>query len=187
MSDRDPPGSDSPERGHSPAGAATDTGRPAPTDGLVPDPGRLADMTAIRDLAVAYGHAVDDRDWARWESLFTADAHIDYTSAGGIAGTPAELAAWFPEAFAAFEWCMHSMSSHEITFVDDGRATGRVHVFNRNGVTHEGAAEILDVGAVYHDTYVRIGDTWRFSSRVEHTRYIDGGGFAAMLKAALPL
>ncbi len=155
------------------------------TDGLVPDSGQLANEAAIRDLAIAYGHAVDDRDWRRWESLFTADAHIDYTATGGIAGTPSEVAAWFPEAFTVFEWCMHSMSSHEVTLVDDDTATGRVHVFNRNGVTYEGVAEILDVGAVYDDTYVRVGDTWRFSSRVEHMRYIDGSGFAAMLREAL--
>lgn len=162
-------------------------GRPTRADGVVPDSSRLADIQAIQDLAIAYGHAVDDRDWSRWQSLFTPDAHIDYTSAGGIEGTPAELVVWFPEAFTAFDWCMHSMSTHEITFTARDQAVGRVHVFNRNGVTHEGQREMLDVGAVYEDTYVRIGDgdRWRFSSRVEHTRFIEGGGFAAMLREAL--
>jgi hypothetical protein len=156
-------------------------------DGVVPDTGRQCDIQAIQDLAIAYGHAVDDRDWSRWQALFTPDAHIDYTSAGGIAGTPAELTMWFPDAFAVFEWCMHSMSTHEITFTDDNRATGRVHVFNRNGVTHDDTSEILDVGAVYEDTYVCRDGAWRFSSRIEHVRYIDGGGFAAMLKDALQM
>ncbi len=159
------------------------------TDGAVPIPERIPDIRAIEDLATAYGHAVDDRDWQRWQALFTPDALVDYTTAGGIVGSPEELAAWFPDAFAAFEWCMHSMSTHEITFIDDDHATGRVHVFNRNGVTWEGEKEILDVGAVYEDSYLRSsdGDRWHFSSRIEHTRYIDGGGFAAMLKSSLPL
>ncbi|MFV0317987.1 MAG: nuclear transport factor 2 family protein [Microthrixaceae bacterium] len=155
------------------------------TDGAVPSEQRSRDILAIGDLAISYGHAVDDRDWARWEALFTPDALIDYTSAGGIAGTPSELAAWFPDAFAAFEWCMHSMSTHEIRFDGHDTATGRVHVFNRNGVRVDGDPEVLDVGAVYEDTYRRVDDRWLFSGRHEHVRYIEGGRFAEMLRSTM--
>lgn len=156
-------------------------------DGVIPSSERLADRAAIQDLAIAYAHAVDDRDWSRWEALFQPDALIDYLSAGGIAGTPAEVAAWMPDAMAAFTWCLHSMSTHEIAFLDDDRATGRIHVFNRNGVIWEGEPEIVDVGAVYEDVYVRRGDSWRFAERIERTRYIDGGGFAALIREAAQL
>lgn len=151
-------------------------------DGQVPDAGRLADLEAIRGLAIAYAGAVDDSDWVRWEALFTADARIDYTSSGGIVGTPAEVAAWMPGAMSIFGWTMHSILTHEIHFTAPDRATGRVHVFNRNGVEWEGASEILDVGGFYRDEYVRVGDVWRFASRVEDTVYLEGGGFAAMLR-----
>lgn len=155
-------------------------------DGAVPDARRLADRAAIEDLAISYCHAVDDRDWARWEALFLPDAHIDYVSAGGIAGTPAELAAWMPDAMSSFRWCLHSMFAHEIRFTDDDHATGRVHVFNRNGVDWEGERELVDVGAVYHDRYVRVGDAWRFAERVEKTKYITGGHFADLIRDAAP-
>lgn len=154
-------------------------------DGVVPSTERTGDILAIEDLAISYGHAVDDRDWQRWEDLFTPDALVDYTSAGGIAGTPSELAAWFPEAFSAFEWCMHSMSTHEIRFTGDDTARGRVHVFNRNGVRVDGEPEVLDVGAVYEDTYVRREGRWSFSERIEHARYIEGGRFAEMLRSTI--
>ena len=154
-------------------------------DGRMPDEARQGDILAIEDLAISYAHAVDDRDWGRWETLFTPDAVVDYTSAGGIMGNPAELAAWFPEAFAAFEWCMHSMSTHEIRFSGEDEATGRVHVLNRNGVRVDGEAEILDIGAVYQDRYVRQDGRWLFAERIEHTRYIDGGKFAEMLKGTV--
>ena len=72
------------------------------SDGSVLDAERLADRAAIEDLVTAYAYAVDDRDWRRWEDLFLPDAVIDYRSAGGIVGTPAELAAWMPQAMAAF-------------------------------------------------------------------------------------
>ena len=154
-------------------------------DGVVHDPARVADVLAIQDLVTAYAYAVDDRDWVRWEGLFLPDARIDYTSAGGIAGSPAELAAWMPGAMAVFTFCLHTTSTHQIRFTSADRATGRVHVFNRNGVDWEGESEILDVGAVYEDTYARDGDVWRFAERIEHTAYFVGGRFADLLRSGL--
>jgi hypothetical protein len=161
-------------------------GEDSTTDGRVPNANEQADRVAIGDLAVAYAHSVDDRDWQRWEALFVPGANVDYISAGGIAGTAAEVAAWMPDAMAAFRWCLHSMSTHEIRFTDDDQATGRVHVFNRNGVEWEGEAEIVDVGAVYEDRYVRVGDAWKFAERIERTKYITGGRFADMIREAAP-
>ena len=155
-----------------------------PTDGRIHPPERVADLLAIQDLATSYAHAVDDLDWPRWEALFVPDARIDYTSAGGIEGTPAELAAWMPAALSIFTFCMHTTSTHEIRFTGADTATGRVHVLNRNGAHWEGNPEIVDVGAVYDDTYRRVGDAWRFASRVEHTKYITGGAFADLIREA---
>jgi len=153
-------------------------------DGRVHPSERIADVLAIQDLATSYAHAVDDLDWPRWQALFVPDARIDYTSAGGIEGTPAELAAWMPSALSVFDFSMHTTSTHEIRFTGADTATGRVHVFNRNGVHWQGAAEIVDVGAVYDDTYRRVGDAWRFASRIEHTKYITGGAFADLIREA---
>jgi hypothetical protein len=155
-------------------------------DGVVHDPRDVADVLAIQDLVTSYAYAVDDQDWRRWQALFLPEAHIDYTSAGGIAGTPAELAAWMPGALSVFEFCLHSTSTHEIRFTGPDAATGRVHVLNRNGVRWEGTAEIVDVGAVYEDTYARERDRWRFASRVERTTYVTGGRFAAAIRDAAP-
>ena len=151
-------------------------------DGQVPGTARLADRAAIGDLVTAYAYAVDDRDWARWESLFVAGARVDYTSSGGISGTAAELAVWLPEALAVFTFCLHTTSTHEIRFTGPDHASGRAHVFNRNGVVWQGERQIFDVGAVYHDTYVRVDDRWRFASRVERTAYFTGGSFADMIR-----
>ncbi|MCC5954141.1 MAG: nuclear transport factor 2 family protein [Acidimicrobiia bacterium] len=154
------------------------------TDGAVPDPQGLADRAAITDLVVAYAHAVDDRDWERWEALFIPDALVDYRSAGGIAGTPAEVARWMPEAMAVFTFCLHSVSTHEIRFASPQEALGRVHVFNRNGVEWEGEHELVDVSATYHDRYVRVADRWWFAERIEHTHVITGGAFADLARGA---
>ncbi len=167
---------------------SSDTGPTEPTDaragadGQVLDTPRIADHLAIQDLATAYAYAVDDRDWTRWQALFTADAHIDYTAAGGIAGTPAEVAAWMPGAMAVFTFCLHTTATHEIRFTGPDDAVGRVHVFNRNGVDWEGESEIFDVSAVYEDSYRRIGGAWRIAGRTERTLCMTGGKFAQMLR-----
>jgi hypothetical protein len=154
-------------------------------DGAVLPADRLADRLAIEDLATAYAYAVDDRDWERWEALFTPDGLVDYTRAGGIAGTPAEVAAWMPGAMAAFAFCLHTTSTHLVRFTGTDTADGRVHVFNRNGVDWHGHPELFDVGAVYDDTYLRMDDTWKISRRIEHTMYVTGGGFADMIRTMI--
>lgn len=156
-------------------------------DGQVLGAERVADRLAIGDLVTAYAYAIDDGDWVRWEALFLPDAHIDYTSAGGIAGSPAELAAWMPEAMAVFTFTLHTTSTHEVRFLGDDDAAGRVHVFNRNGAIWEGRSEVVDVGAIYEDTYRRVDDGWRFARRVEHTAYIEGGALADLIRAGARL
>jgi hypothetical protein len=154
-------------------------------DGVVPSAARVADVAAIEALAVAYAYTVDDGDWVRWEALFEPDGFVDYRSAGGVCGTPAEVARWMPGALAVFTFCQHSISTHQICFVDDDRATGRVHVTNRNGVDWEGTAEVLEVGAIYHDRYLRRGDRWTIAERVEETLYATGGRFAEVVRAMM--
>ncbi len=154
----------------------------ANADGRVAGPERLADLAAIRDLVVSYGFAVDDRDWVRWRALYTDDATLDYTHSGGIAGSVDEVAAWMPGATSIFVWSLHSVLTHEIRFTGADTATGRVHLFNRNGVEWDGAMELLDVGGLYQDEYRRVDGAWRFTRRVEHSHYITGGGLAAVVR-----
>ncbi|MDQ2677194.1 MAG: nuclear transport factor 2 family protein [Actinomycetota bacterium] len=155
---------------------------PAHVDGQVPSPQRQADLLAIQGLVVGYAFAVDDRDWPRWRTLFSDDATLDYTHSGGIAGGIDEVVAWMPDALSSFAWSLHSVLTHEIHFTGDDTASGRVHMFNRNGVEWNGTVELCDVGGVYVDEYRRDGDRWRFTRRGEQTHYITGGEFAAVVR-----
>ena len=146
---------------------------------------RVDDRALITDLVVDYAYAVDERDWTSFESLFVPDAHIDYRSAGGIAGTPAELAAWMPGAMALFTWSMHSLSTHRISFTGDRAAVGSLHVFARHALAWEGVDELMDVNAIYRDEYVSSEDGWRFASRTEETLLITGGRFAEVVTRGL--
>ena len=151
-------------------------------DGEVRSTARQADVLAIQDLAISYGYAVDDKDWVRWEALFTTDAFVDYTHSGGITGTPAEIAAWLPGAMGAFIWTLHSVMNHEIRFTGPDTATGRLNLFNRNAIEWQGVTEFSDVGGLYLDEYRKVGDAWRFARRVERTYYVTGGEFSTLVR-----
>ena len=59
----------------------------------------LIDRADIADLLTTYARAVDSRDWKLYRSVFTPDARIDYTAAGGIAGTVEEVTEWMGFVF----------------------------------------------------------------------------------------
>ena len=143
----------------------------------------LEDRALIGDLVVAYAFAVDERNWKVFEALFTPDAQIDYRSAGGMAGTPAEVAAWMPQAMSLFTWTLHSVLTHRLGATGANTADGSLHVVARHGLIWEGTTEIMDVVGVYHDRYVRTPAGWRFAARREQTLSFTGGRFAEIAAA----
>ena len=48
---------------------------------------RVSDELEIASVLHRYARAVDTCDWDLLRSLFTDDAHLDYTSVGGPAAT----------------------------------------------------------------------------------------------------
>ena len=51
---------------------------------------RLSDRLAIKNLLTLYATSVDTQNWGVYKSVFSEDALIDYTAAGGQKGTPKE-------------------------------------------------------------------------------------------------
>lgn len=70
-------------------------------------PQRVADEIEIAALLHRYARAVDSKDWELYRSVFTDDAHIDYSSAGAPAGPRDEVAEWLAKGFAAIPMSMH--------------------------------------------------------------------------------
>ena len=71
----------------------------------------LRDRIEIADLLTTYARAVDQQDWSLYRQVFTASAHIDYTSAGGVAGDVDTVAAWLEETLAGFAMTQHLISN----------------------------------------------------------------------------
>ena len=45
----------------------------------------LSDKIEINELLTRYARGVDSEDWDLWKSVFTPDAHLDYSSRRGRA------------------------------------------------------------------------------------------------------
>lgn len=137
-----------------------------------PGPGRLADRLQIDDLLVRYATAVDGRDWDLLDTVFTADARLDYRSAGGICGRYPEVRAWLAEVLAVFTWTQHLVVNRTVSFTGPDTATARSQFLNPNGATVDGTAPgVFLVGGAYRDRLVRTPAGWRIAERVEETRW----------------
>ena len=133
----------------------------------------LADRLAIGDLLTRYATAVDRRDWDLYRTVFTSDAEIDYTSAGGIAGTVDEGVEFLGVACSGFEMTQHLVSNVEASIEGD---TARVTAMFNNPMRLTGG-DIWFTGGWYHHDLVRTADGWRSRKLREESAWFDRAPF----------
>lgn len=124
----------------------------------------LLDRIAISDLLTTYAHSVDTRDWDLYRSVFTADAHIDYTTAGGIAGTVDEVATWLSNTMEMFSATQH-LVSNEMVSIDGDTATVRAMFYNPMRFANDGP--FFHCGGWYNHDLIRTADGWRSQNLYE--------------------
>jgi 3-phenylpropionate/cinnamic acid dioxygenase small subunit len=126
----------------------------------------MSDRIEIQDLIARYAHAIDDRDYAALDRVFTPDATIDYTDLGGAKGSLQETKAYLAEAMPRFPAFQHLSATSRIDIDGDG-ARARTILFNPMVMEHEGEQRVFFIGLWYCDDLVRTGDGWRIASRRE--------------------
>ena len=119
---------------------------------------RVADELEIRALLSRYARAVDTKDWDLYRSVFTDDAHIDYSSAGAAAGSRDEVAAWLEAGFAAIPWTMHYITNIECEVIGD---TATVRAMFYNPMQLPGVQNQSCCGGYYYHDLVRTHAGWR--------------------------
>ena len=122
----------------------------------------VTDESAITALLYRYARAVDTKDWELYRSVFTDDAHIDYSSAGATVGTRDEVAEWMSVNFGTVPMSMHYITNVEILESDGQTATVRAMYYNP--MLLPGMAEMSYCGGVYHHELVRTPEGWRSRS-----------------------
>lgn len=127
----------------------------------------LVDRAEIEQVLIRYTRGIDTGDWDRLDSVFTPDAHIDYTSTGGIVGSFAEVKSWLAEMLPIFPRRMHALHQLDIAFEADA-ATVAAYFYNPMGLPQpEGSDHLVEFGGIYHHEFVRTADGWRSRRLVE--------------------
>lgn len=121
----------------------------------------VADELEIRALLARYARGVDTKNWELYRSVFTEDAHIDYTSAGAIAGSREEVIDWLSTGFATIPWSMHYITNVEADIDGD---VAQVQAMFYNPMQLPGMTTHSACGGYYHHELVRTGEGWRSRS-----------------------
>ncbi len=134
----------------------------------------ISDRLQINDLLIRYTTALDSKDWKLLDTCFTSDAHLDYTSAGGVKGAYPEVREWLQKALAPFATYVHYVTNSTVTFSGD-EARARTAVLNPMGFPKkDGSLHMFTVGAYYNDRLVRTPEGWRIAERIEESAFLDG-------------
>ena len=142
------------------------------------DAAELSDRTEINDALIRYTVAVDTGEWDRLDTVFTPAAQIDYSESGRTVGAFPEVKAWLAENLPAFSSKrMHSLHQVAISFAntkDEARVTAYFHnpMLISDG---QGGERLVEVGGLYHHTFVRTQFGWR--SKRLHEQLVWTRGF----------
>ena len=132
----------------------------------------ISDRFELQDLIYSYSDIIDSKEFDRLRDVFTEDAFIDYTAAGGAAGSLEEIIAFLKEAMTLFPNSQHLNANIQIKLTGD-EACGRVMCFNPMEMTlKDGGQEMFMCGIWYVDKYVRTEQGWRIRERVEEKSWM---------------
>ncbi len=134
----------------------------------------LSDRFEIQDLIYRYAQLVDGREIDALRSVFTPDAHIDYSAMGGAVGNLEDTLAFLKASLTGdlFPNTQHLTANLQIT-VDGDMGSGRVMCFNPMDMAlPNGEKQVFFLGLWYLDEYRRTADGWRISRREEEKSWV---------------
>ena len=130
----------------------------------------LYDRLEIDELLTRYATAIDTKNFDLLDQVFMPDAHLDYTTAGGIAGDFPTVKAWLAEVLPHFPHYQHVVGNRNVTL--DGDNATSVSAFFNPMVMQNG--DTFFCGGEYRDKLVRTADGWRIADRFEQTVWTYG-------------
>jgi ketosteroid isomerase-like protein len=135
------------------------------------------DLQSVRDeldiqrVVHDYAWACDNRDWTLLTSVFTDDAQLDYSSAGGPVGSRGEVVAWLEESLSQLQFIHHVVTNFQID-LDGDRAD--VRAMFHCSFRLPGSDQVMVTGGYYREEHVRTTDGWRIRRLFEDNRWMDG-------------
>lgn len=124
---------------------------------------RLEDLVAIHQIFVDYGRALDAGDFATYVDLFAADGEVRLGPIGSARGRAAIRTLMERTMEGRVGESIHIVSSPQVTFVDDDRATSQVMwtVVHRQA---DGEPKLTMIGR-HLDDLVRENGAWKIARR----------------------
>lgn len=135
----------------------------------MPDLQSVRDELDIQRLKFDYAWACDNGDWALLRSVFTDDAHLDYSSARGPAGDRNEVVAWIEQSLSRLSWIHHVVSNFHVDLDGD---MAQVRSMFHCTAQLPGVERPIVTGGYYHEVYVRTGGGWRIQRLFEDNRWM---------------
>lgn len=142
---------------------------------LPPAVQELVDRMAIDDLITRCTMAIDNCDWGEFDAIFSADAMLDFTSAGGKRSGLEESKQWLDAAMSPLPVSQHLLGVNRRINIEGDRASVRAYVFNPMFV-HDGAGvSHYAPGGSYHNyQFARTDDGWRILELVGEVLWREG-------------
>lgn len=127
---------------------------------------RLDDRHEIEQLLYRYAWMADEREWELMDSVFSADATIDYTSTGGKKGPYHSTLAWLDRALAAWPINLHFITNIHIEFEGE-QARSRCYFLAPMGRQQDATSqEVITNAGYYFDKLHKVDGEWRIAERV---------------------
>ena len=123
---------------------------------------RIESQLAIQQLPIRYAIAVDSRDLDAWVGLFVEDVHCGKRGRGRDV-----LKSIIEPNVRTFYRSIHQVCGHQVDFVDDDHATGKVYC----RAEHEWRDKWVVMAICYFDEYERRDGRWYFVRRREKHWY----------------
>ncbi len=132
----------------------------------------LVDHVEIGDVLARYCSALDCRDWAGLESVFTADATCDY----GALGNPhsaAEIASLIRSTIGDLDVTQHLIGNVTVAVSGDA-ATADCYLISQHIRAGAPGGDHYLLGGRYSDRLVRTPEGWRIAQRTLHRMWTTG-------------
>lgn len=132
----------------------------------------LADREAIKEVRHRFALALDTRDWALFDALFTAEVDADFAALGAPRRVmpKAEVAGLFRHAFRrpAAENPTQQLYGNFLIEVDGDAATCRSYLIGHHAIPGFAGGEEVTLRAQYTDRLARTPDGWKIAATTLH-------------------
>jgi hypothetical protein len=133
------------------------------TQGLTVD--TLIDRAEISDVVLRYATAVDTRDWALYESIFTEELTVDFSSWSGDPEITMPVSEWVGavrKTLSGFDATQHLSSNHVITLSGE-TATCVSYMVARHHLIEDGERLMHSIGGYYTNRLIKRAGGWKIT------------------------